>query len=87
MEGLSKSAIARVKGIAWNTVDRWLERAAACCREFNDQHVTDIAVDELQADEIRTIVDFLCPNPNRQPNCGGASAIGCWTLDRKPVVG
>ncbi len=55
VEGLSKSAIARVKGIAWNTVDRWLERAAACCREFNDQHVTDIAVDEFQADEIRTI--------------------------------
>ena len=24
VEGLNKSAIARVKGIGWNTVDRWL---------------------------------------------------------------
>jgi hypothetical protein len=32
VEGLNKSAIARVKRIAWNTVHRWLERAAAFCR-------------------------------------------------------
>jgi transposase-like protein len=29
VEGMSKSAIARAKGIAWNTVHRWLARAAA----------------------------------------------------------
>src|SRR5262245_40284268 len=28
VEGLNKSAIARVKRIAWNTVARWLEKAA-----------------------------------------------------------
>ena len=55
VEGVNKSAIARVKGIAWNTVDRWLERAAACCRQFNDQTITKLEVPELQADEIRTI--------------------------------
>jgi len=27
VEGVNKSAISRVKGIAWNTVHRWLERA------------------------------------------------------------
>ena len=32
VEGLNKSAIARVKQIAWNTVDRWLERAADSCQ-------------------------------------------------------
>ena len=37
VEGLNKSAIARVKRIAWNTVDRWLEKAAASCHRFNDQ--------------------------------------------------
>jgi hypothetical protein len=26
VEGMNKSAIARVKGIAWNTMHRWLER-------------------------------------------------------------
>ncbi len=39
VEGLKKSAIARVKRIAWNTVHRWLERAAAWCRRFNDRKV------------------------------------------------
>jgi len=55
VEGVSKSSIARVKGVAWNTVDRWLERAAACCRQFNDQTITGVDMPELQADEIRTI--------------------------------
>ncbi len=56
VEGLNKSAIARVKRIAWNTVDRWLKRAAGFCRRFNDQKTNGIAILELQADEIRTII-------------------------------
>ena len=56
VEGLNKSAIARVKGIGWNTVDRWLEKAAASCRRFNDRKITEITVAALQADEIRTII-------------------------------
>jgi transposase-like protein/IS1 family transposase len=56
VEGLNKSAIARVKGIGWNTVDRWLKKAADSCRRFNDHKMTGFTVAELQADEIRTIV-------------------------------
>jgi transposase-like protein/IS1 family transposase len=56
VEGLNKSAIARVKRISWNTVARWLERAAHSCRRFNDRKIAALAVEELQADEIRTIV-------------------------------
>ena len=56
VEGLNKSAIARVKRIAWNTVDRWLEKAADSCHRFNDRTITGLAVEELQADEIRTFV-------------------------------
>jgi transposase-like protein len=56
VEGLNKSAISRVKGIAWNTVAHWLEKAAAFCRRFNDQRIDGIAITELQADEIRTII-------------------------------
>jgi len=56
VEGLNKSAIARVKQIAWNTVHRWLERAAAWCRRFSDRNITRLAGVELQADEIRTII-------------------------------
>jgi transposase-like protein/IS1 family transposase len=56
VEGFNKSAIARVKQIAWNTVHRWLERAAAWCRRFSDRNITRLAGVELQADEIRTII-------------------------------
>ena len=56
VEGLNKSAIARVKRIAWNTVHRWLQRAAHSCRRFNDRRIIGYAITELQADEIRTIV-------------------------------
>src|SRR5215470_1312113 len=55
VEGLNKSAIARVERIGWNTVDRWLERASDCGRRFNDQETTGFRATEFQADEIRTI--------------------------------
>src|SRR5262249_56398318 len=35
VEGVSRSSIARVEGLSWNTVDRWLERAAAAAGVFN----------------------------------------------------
>jgi IS1 family transposase len=56
VEGLNKSAIARAKQVAWNTVDRWLEKAAASCRRFNHERITKIQIRELQADEICTLV-------------------------------
>ncbi len=56
VEGMNKSSIARVKQIAWNTVDRWLEKAAASCPRFNHQRITKIQIRELQADEIRAMV-------------------------------
>jgi IS1 family transposase/transposase-like protein len=56
VEGVNKSAISRVKGIAWNTVHRWLERAAVACRRFNQKRIETIEIVELQADEIRTFV-------------------------------
>ena len=56
VEGMNTSAIARVKRMAWNTVHRWLERAAIWCRRFNNQKINRLSVVELQADEIKTIV-------------------------------
>ena len=54
VEGVSISAIARIEGIAWNTVARWLEKAADVCRRFNRDRLTGFSIEELQADEIRT---------------------------------
>ena len=56
VEGVSISAIARVEGIAWNTVARWLEHAADVCRGFNQSRMAGFVVEELQADEIRSFV-------------------------------
>jgi len=54
VEGVSISSIARVEGIAWNTVARWLEKAADACRRFNRGRISGYGVEELQADEIRS---------------------------------
>ena len=54
VEGVSISAIARVERIAWNTVARWLARAASVCRRFIHGRTTGFVATELQADEIRS---------------------------------
>ena len=54
VEGASLSAIARTERLAWNTVARWLERAASVCRRFNHGRTTGFVATELQADEIRS---------------------------------
>ena len=54
VEGVSIYAIARIEGLAWNTVARWLEKAADVCRGFNQRRTAEFGVEELQADEIRS---------------------------------
>ena len=56
VEGVSISAIARIKGIAWNTAARWLERAAQAARRFNDTMTRAYDLREIQADEIRAFI-------------------------------
>ncbi len=56
VEGVSKSSVARLKGLSWNTVARWLERAAAAAERFNDFRLSKYVLTELQADEIRTFI-------------------------------
>ncbi len=53
---MNKASIARVKQLAWNTVDRWLEKAATSFQRFNHRKIAEIAIIDLQADEILTIV-------------------------------
>lgn len=54
VEGVSRSAIARVEGITWHTADRWLAKASAHARRFNEGNRRGIPLVELQADELRT---------------------------------
>jgi IS1 family transposase len=50
---MSKSSIARSCQASWQTVDRWIERAAAAARGISDTLVKEIQAREVQADELR----------------------------------
>ena len=56
VEGVSISAIARIVGRSRSTISRWLERAAAAAKRFNDQKLNKFEIKELQADELCTFV-------------------------------
>lgn len=56
VEGVSISAIARISRRSRSTIERWLERAAASAERFNDQHLHDFEINELQVDELCTFV-------------------------------
>jgi transposase-like protein len=73
VEGLNKSAIAWVKQIAWNTVDRWLKKATVSCRRFNDHKINEVAISELQMDEIHTLI------PGKQQPIWIFAAIWLWS--------
>jgi IS1 family transposase len=57
VEGMSKSAIARVMHLSWNTIARWLQRAAEAAERFSDRVLRGYMLAELQADDIRTFID------------------------------
>jgi transposase len=50
------SAIARIKALSWNTVTRWLERAASAAGKFNDRMTRGHEPREIQTDEIKTFI-------------------------------
>jgi transposase-like protein/IS1 family transposase len=56
VEGMSKAAIARVEGLSWNTVARWLDRAARIAEQFNGRRIRDFDLVEVQMDEIRAFL-------------------------------
>lgn len=56
VEGVSKSAIARIEKLCWNTVHRWLEIAAAMARRFNDARLRGFTLEETQLDEPNTFL-------------------------------
>ena len=56
VEGVNKPAIARLEGLSWNTVARWLERAATLARRINARHLRGHELVELQLDEMNTFL-------------------------------
>lgn len=56
VEGVNKSAIARLEELFWNTASRWLELAADKSRSFNASHADGIELVEVQLDELATFL-------------------------------
>ena len=54
VEGVSRAAIARIEKRSWHTADRWLTKASTLAHKFNERHLHDVPLVELQADELRT---------------------------------
>lgn len=52
VEGNACRAVARISEVSVNTVYGWLDRAAAACADFHDQHVRNLSIVSLQADEL-----------------------------------
>ena len=52
VEGVNTTAIARLEGVSWNTISRWLERAAARARRLEAEHLRGHPLVELQLDEM-----------------------------------
>jgi transposase-like protein len=56
LDCVNKSAIARLERLSWNTVARWLERAANAAGKFNRARTRGIVFRELQLDELSTLL-------------------------------
>lgn len=66
LEGMSKAGIARVTGKSWNTVARWLERAATHAHRFQEAHVRSVEAVEMQLDELRTCLHVRAERPEER---------------------
>ena len=52
VNGIGKSAISRIKGKSWNTINRWLQQAFLFAKQFNSLALQGYEINELQAAEI-----------------------------------
>ena len=55
VNGISKSAISRIKNMSWNTVDRWLHLAFLFTQQFNAQVLQRYQIIELRIGNISTL--------------------------------
>ncbi|MFT7669908.1 MAG: hypothetical protein ACI8X5_002615 [Planctomycetota bacterium] len=74
VEGVSRAAIARIEGLCWNTVSRWLELVASLARRFNNDKTRGYALEELQLDELNTFLG----NRNQKTWVFAGIEVGSW---------
>jgi hypothetical protein len=82
VEGVNKSAIARIKHLSWNTVSRWLERACIAAKRFNRGMLKGFTLREPQADEIRTFITTKSQLDNALERSEDSSTLNTSFVDR-----
>ena len=56
VEGMSMRAVARITGVAFNTITKLLSDAGEACAVFHDEHVRNVEAGRIECDEIWSYV-------------------------------
>jgi IS1 family transposase len=79
-EGMSLRAIARITGVARNTVDKLLRDVGAACLEYQDEHLRNLPCRKVQCDEIWSFVYAREKNvPKELQGVPGIGDVWTWT--------
>ncbi len=79
-EGMSLRAVARITGVARNTVDKLLRDVGAACLEYQDEHLRNLPCKRVQCDEIWSFVYAKEKNvPKALQGVPGIGDIWTWT--------
>jgi IS1 family transposase len=79
VEGNSLRSCSRLADVSLNTVTKLLVDLGAACAKFHDEHVTDVRVRRLQADEIWCFVGAKAKNVTVEKKQEGWGDVWTWT--------
>src|SRR5947208_14232938 len=89
VEGSSINATCRMTGVAKHTVLKLLEDLGCAAANYHDQHVRNLRVRRVQADEIWAFVYGKDKNLTMEQIQAGAGSVWTWTAidaDTKLIV-
>lgn len=79
-EGMSLRAVARITGVARNTVDKLLRDIGEACLDYQDEHLRNLPCQRIQCDEIWSFVYAKEKNiPDELRGVPGIGDIWTWT--------
>src|SRR5207247_7399247 len=89
VEGTSINATCRITGVAKHTVLRLLKNMGCAAASYHDQHVRNLRVRRVQADEIWAFVYGKDKNLTMEQVQAGAGSVWTWTAidaDTKLII-
>ena len=79
VEGNSLRSCSRLADVSINTVTKLLVDLGAACQKFHDEHVRNIRVRRLQADEIWCFIGAKAKNVRPEKKAEGWGDVWTWT--------